>query len=309
MAFALRAAHMEPERALEERDGLARVRDADDRALDARDRARRVDAVRLVAVLAGGAVVFDESEAHAVGVFEAQRVAARVGSALVRCWRGEPFCPVRQRLAVSRGRCRDRTTRGAGRHRVGEVGEHRPGPPARIGVVEVVGERIVEVDCLLNEAEPEHARVEVEIRRVLGECCDVVDPVISGFMPLSSRCACDAGIEPGERRDPGDARGRIVFTRPAPRSGGASPRCEARRRAGRPDTRFARPDPCGTMARPMTVPGQAPFCLQRKRRDAGSASAVSPKISRCHADSCTPLPTTRERADRSEGTSSFRRGA
>jgi hypothetical protein len=61
----------------------------------------------------------------------------------------------------------------AGVFEEGEIGARRP---VLVGVEQVVDRRIVLVDGLLDQSEPEHARVEVHVGRgVAGDGADVVD--------------------------------------------------------------------------------------------------------------------------------------
>ncbi len=63
--------------------------------------------------------------------------------------------------------------RGAGVLEEGDVG---PGAAALVGVEEVVDGRVVLIDCLLHEPQPERAGVELDVpRRVAGDARDVVD--------------------------------------------------------------------------------------------------------------------------------------
>src|SRR6266511_2252845 len=63
-----------------------------------------------------------------------------------------------------------------GRARVFEEGDIAPRAAALVGVEEVVDGRVVLVDGLLDEAQPELVRVEVDVRRcVAGDRRDVVD--------------------------------------------------------------------------------------------------------------------------------------
>ncbi len=80
--------------------------------------------------------------------------------------------------------------RPAGRHpRELEERQDRAGRAALIAVVEVVDVGRIEVDGLLDETQPQHARVEVDVRlRVGGDAGDVVNTVElhAGHLPDAS---------------------------------------------------------------------------------------------------------------------------
>src|SRR5438445_434990 len=62
---------------------------------------------------------------------------------------------------------------GAGVLEEGQVG---PGRALLVAVEQVIDRRIVLVDALLHQPQPEHADVELDIaRRIAGDRCDVVD--------------------------------------------------------------------------------------------------------------------------------------
>ena len=61
-----------------------------------------------------------------------------------------------------------------------EEGDVGAGAPLLVGVEQVVDGRVVLIDRLLHEPEPEHAGVEVDVRRgVAGDAGHVVDAVES----------------------------------------------------------------------------------------------------------------------------------
>ena len=47
----------------------------------------------------------------------------------------------------------------------GEEGEDGAGIAGLVAIIEVIGARIVEIDGLLDEAQPQHAGIEVEVAR------------------------------------------------------------------------------------------------------------------------------------------------
>ena len=120
----------------------------------------------------------DELEPHPFRVAEAQ--AGRVPLHLDPV-RSEPLRPELERLGRGDPPGDPVDHPGArapgNRSRILEEGQIAPGAPDLVGVEQVVDGRVVLVDRLLHEAQPEDAGVEVEVpRRVARDRRDVMDP-------------------------------------------------------------------------------------------------------------------------------------
>src|SRR6187402_1764191 len=123
---------------------------------------------------------------HAVRIAEAQVRSPEV-DVLLRdnALAQQTLPPVRQRTDRDGEGCGNRLSRAATsflRSRPGEEGEDRAGRSDVVAEVEVIRSRVVEVDCLLDEAEPQNLRIEVQVALGIGrDCCDVMKTYDGGF--------------------------------------------------------------------------------------------------------------------------------
>jgi hypothetical protein len=105
---------------------------------------------------------------HAIGVAEGEDLflIARTRGVAVNAQRLEAFMPPAQRGSRNAERCRRRhpgTLAALRNTRPGKEGQQTRGAALLISVIQVIGVRGVEVDRLLDQAEPERSGVEVHV--------------------------------------------------------------------------------------------------------------------------------------------------